>query len=83
MPENHKLTKIDFWKIKHQIDDEVKRLGWSVDFCKRYTITHYNKRSRLVMSDEELLDLLDKLRNLPTRKIIQPMSNRRRKKRSR
>ena len=58
------MDKIDFWEIKHQIDDEVKRLGWSTDECKAYIQKHYNKRSRLVMNDCQLKDLLCRLWHL-------------------
>ena len=74
---------IDFWKVKHQIDDEVVRLGWSTDQCKQYIHEHYNKRSRLVMSDPELTQLLAKLRSLTTSKVKTKASNRRSKRRSR
>lgn len=55
------LKPIDFWAIKHQIDDEVKRLGWSKNQCREYVKTHYNKSTRLAMSDAQLLHLLSRL----------------------
>ena len=51
----------DFWKLKHQIDDEVKRLGWSIEECKDYIQKHYGKRSRLVMTDAQLKHMLCQL----------------------
>jgi phage tail tape-measure protein len=62
-----KATKIDdFWRIKHQIDDEVARLGWSKARAKGHIEQVYRKSSRLVMSDEQLLHLLEYLQSLPT-----------------
>ena len=58
------MTKIDFWNLKHQIDDEVARLGWSKAKCKAYIQSHYGKDSRLKMTDDELIDLLETLRKL-------------------
>lgn len=51
----------DFWKLKHQIDNEVARLGWSTEECICYIQKHYNKRSRLVMSDPQLKHMLSRL----------------------
>ena len=51
----------DFWRIKHQIDDEIARLGWSKQKCTALIIKRYGKISRLVMTDEQLIDLLDYL----------------------
>ena len=74
---------IDFWKVKHQIDDEVARLEWSTDQCIDYIKTHYNKSSRLRMTDEQLTQLLAKLRSLTTSKVKTKASNRRSNRRSR
>ncbi len=61
-------AKIDFWNLKHQIDDEAARLGWSKQECKAYILKHYGKDSRLKMTDDELIDLLKNLKSLPTKK---------------
>ena len=74
---------IDFWKVKHEIDHEVRRLGWDTSKCRQYIQDRYNKRSRLVMSDEQLLELLATLRNLSSSEIIQPLSSRKGRKRKR
>lgn len=79
------LTVIDFWAIKHAIDDEVKRVGWVREECKYVIRKRYKKLSRLVMSDEQLLDLLAYLRSLPDK--VKPVptdkSKRRKAKRKR
>ena len=75
------MSIIDFWKTKHEIDREVARLGWSTEQCKDYIQKEYNKRSRLVMTDTELLDLLKRLRSFCPTKSIPRMSSRARRKR--
>ena len=56
-----KQDKINFWSIKHQIDDEIKRIGWTKEQAKEYIKTHYNKSTRLAMNDAQLIHLLSKL----------------------
>ena len=80
------MTLVDFWELKHQIDDEVARLGWSKDECTAYIQKHYNKRSRLVMTDEQLFHLRDTLRakqpkNLTQNLLTHKARSRRRKRR--
>ncbi len=70
------MTATEFWEIKHKIDDEVARLGWSVDYCKRYIEFHYGCRSRLVMTDTQLVHLYDTLRSIG---CTQPITKRGRK----
>ena len=55
------MNTIDFWAIKRQIDNEVRRLDWSKEQCKEYIKTHYGKSTRLLMNDAQLLHLLSKL----------------------
>jgi hypothetical protein len=76
-------TKIDFWKLKHQIDDEVKRLGWDTNRCVEYIKEHYGKRSRLVMTDFELTGLLVKLRNTRVKDNVSKVNIKRNKRRRR
>ena len=74
---------INFWQIKHQIDDEVKRLEWSTDYCKEYIKKHYGKRSRLVMSDIELTQFLAKLRTISSSENTNQVSMKRKARRKR
>ena len=80
-----KLTASQFWEIKHQIDDEVARLGWSKAKCKSHIKTVYGASSRLSMTDEQLFDLLAYLRNLSATQIVPSLSRptRREKRRRR
>jgi hypothetical protein len=63
------MTNFDFWAIKHAIDDEVARVGWSKEKCIVYIAQRYHARSRLAMTDEQLLHFLEHLRSLPSRKV--------------
>lgn len=62
-----KQPVIDFWRLKHRIDDEVARLGWSNNRCRAFIINRYGKINRLVMTDDELIDLLETLQRLSSR----------------
>ena len=77
------LTSTEFWDLKHQIDDEVKRLGWSTEECIVYIKKHYSKRSRLVMTDEQLFHLRDTLRSLTPEILTQNLLSTRRESRRR
>ena len=50
------IIEYDFNEIKSAIDKELKRLGWSNERGKQHLISTYNKKSRLSLSDEELLE---------------------------
>ena len=78
-----KQDKIDFWAVKHAIDDEVKRIGWSKERCKEYIKTHYNKSTRLAMNDAQLVHLLSRLRLMESPNIDQKLVTRRRGSRRR
>ena len=56
------------WNLKHQIDDEVVRLGWSKDYCKQYIMCEYGCRKRKDMTEWQLQDFLRELKSLPTPK---------------
>jgi hypothetical protein len=62
-----KMSNFDFWAIKHAIDDEVARLGWSKEKCIVYIQQRYNARSRLAMTDEQLTSFLNHLKSLPSK----------------
>ncbi|WP_319418870.1 hypothetical protein [Pleurocapsa sp. FMAR1] len=55
---------LKFWELKHAIDDEVATLGWSTTACRNVINKRYRKRSRLLLSDEQLEDLLAYLQGL-------------------
>ncbi|VEP15723.1 Phage/plasmid primase, P4 family, C-terminal domain (fragment) [Hyella patelloides LEGE 07179] len=51
-------------EIIESIDHEMKRLGWSKEQGRQYLMERYNKKSRLHLTDEELLEFWDYLKNL-------------------
>jgi hypothetical protein len=73
----------EFFALKHAIDDEVARLGWSKERCIVYIKNRYGVRSRLSMTDEQLKHLLKTLSRLSTQSISEKLNNRlgRRRKR--
>jgi hypothetical protein len=60
----------EFFALKHAIDDQVARLGWSKERCIVYIKDRYKVRSRLSMTDDQLkhlLKTLSRLRTQPTK----------------
>jgi|GEM_PF-3897944 len=55
----------NFNDIKRLTDIEIKRLNWKKGQGQVYLISKYGKRSRLHMTDIELLDFLQYLQSLP------------------
>jgi hypothetical protein len=60
------IEAIDFNDIKQKTDIEIKRLGWTRDDGRDFLQTRYGKRSRLHLTDEQLLEFLRYLEKLPT-----------------
>ena len=58
-------VEIDFNVIKHKIDLEMKRLNWTKEQGRDYLISTYGKKSRLHLTDEELLEFWRYLETLP------------------
>ncbi len=55
---------IEFVDIINQTNVELRRLGWNAQKGKEYLLATYGKRSRQLLSDEELLDFLAYLKTL-------------------
>ncbi|MEM1368343.1 MAG: hypothetical protein AAGG02_10055 [Cyanobacteria bacterium P01_H01_bin.15] len=53
---------IDFSEIIAQTNIEMKRLSWTADQGRRHLLQTYGKRSRQLLSDGELLEFLDYLK---------------------
>ncbi len=60
------LDAMDFHEIKQKTDIEIRRLGWSKDQGMEFLMSHYGKRSRLHLTDEQLLEFLRYLEKLPS-----------------
>ncbi len=57
---------LDFSEIIARSNAELKRLKWTTEQGRQYLIKTYGKRSRQVLSDEELLEFLRYLESLAT-----------------
>ncbi|NEO33272.1 MAG: hypothetical protein F6K36_23165 [Symploca sp. SIO3C6] len=57
---------IDFSDIIARTSVELKRLGWTNQQGRDYLLQTYGKRSRQLLTDQELLDFLRNLESLPT-----------------
>lgn len=60
------IELIDFNEIKQKTDIEIRRLGWTKDDGREFLKSRYGKRSRLHLTDEQLLEFLHYLESLPT-----------------
>ena len=61
------VEAMDFNEIKQKTDIEIKRLGWTKDDGREFLKSRYGKRSRLHLTDEQLLEFLRYLEKLPNR----------------
>lgn len=62
---SHTLAEVNFNEIKHQTDLEIKRLGWTKDDGREFLKSRYGKRSRLHLTDSQLLEFLQYLASQP------------------
>lgn len=62
--EAENTLELDFNEIRHKIDLEMKRLSWTKEQGRDYLLSTYGKRSRLHLTDEELLEFWHYLENL-------------------
>lgn len=73
-----------FFALKHAIDDQVTRLGWTTERCIVYIKSRYGVRSRLSMTNaqlEHLLGTLTKMSDPPVREKAVNRTDRRRRRR--
>jgi len=56
--------EFDFNQIRHKIDLEMKRLSWTKEQGRDYLLSTYGKRSRLHLTDDELLEFWHYLETL-------------------
>jgi putative DNA primase/helicase len=54
----------DWNELIAAINAEIKRLGWTTEQAKEYLIAKYNKRSRQLLDDEEIVELWQDLRKM-------------------
>ena len=56
------VIKYEFNEIKNDIDATMQRLGWSTERGRQHLIDTYGKKSRLSLTDEELLEFWEYLK---------------------
>ncbi len=59
----HSPQVIEWSQIKEEIDSHMKKLGWSKKQGRQYLIKRYNKTSRLNLTDAELIEFNNFLKN--------------------
>ncbi|MDW8462423.1 MAG: hypothetical protein RML10_02280 [Geminocystis sp.] len=57
---------IDFSQIIEETTREMKRLGWTQEDGKKYLLETYGKKSRHLLTDEELMEFLNYLKSQPS-----------------
>lgn len=57
---------IDFSDVIAKTNVEMKRLGWTSEQGRKYLLENYGKRSRQLLSDDELLEFLNHLESIPS-----------------
>ena len=60
------MENFSFEKMTRAIDSEIARLGWTKVRGIKYTQEKYGKASRLDLTDEQLIEYWQYLKNLPT-----------------
>ena len=58
------VVEYEYREVIAEIDREMKRLGWSTEDGRNYISDRYNKKSRLHLSDEQLLEFWNYLKSL-------------------
>jgi predicted P-loop ATPase len=54
--ESANVVVYEYQEIIAEIDSEMERLGWSIEQGQKYLSDRYNQKSRLHLSDEELIE---------------------------
>lgn len=66
LTEESKSTSMDFSEIIVRTNAEIQRLGWTAELGRKHLLQTYGKRSRQLLSDDELLQFLAYLEAQPT-----------------
>ncbi len=60
---------MDFFEFLKIIESEATRIGWSINDLKRYVLQKYGKKSRYLLSDEQLWELYRYVHSLPDKPV--------------
>ena len=58
---NIQITETQFNQLLEQINQLMKQLNWTTEDGQNYLVTHYRKKSRILLSDAEILEFRDML----------------------
>lgn len=61
----HLLYPVDFFEVLTKTDAEMQRLGLTVEWGREHLIKNYGKRSRFLLTDEQLHEFLQYLQSQP------------------
>lgn len=59
------LEAMDFLEVKQKTDLEITRLSWTKEQGREFLMSRYGKRSRLHLTNEQLIEFLHYLETLP------------------
>ena len=57
---------IDYNEVIYQIDQELKRIGWSQEKAVNHIQFYYGAKSRIHLKDDELLEFWEFLKSVKT-----------------
>lgn len=60
------IEPVDLDNVIAKTNIEMHRFGWTLEQGREYLIKNYGKRSRFLLTQEELLDFLRYLESQPT-----------------
>jgi hypothetical protein len=63
------IAPIDSSQMIAMINLELKRIGWNTEKGREYLLSTYGKKSRHMLSDQELADFLEHLKSEPSASI--------------
>ncbi len=61
---------MDFFDFLDLINQEFKRIGWSLSKANKYVLDTYGKKTRYRMTDEQLFEFYEYLCSLPNKKTL-------------
>ncbi|MCH2247227.1 MAG: hypothetical protein MK111_21800 [Crocosphaera sp.] len=67
----NEVTDVDYGDVVTEIDQHMERLGWDIEKGQRYLVGKYGVRSRIKLSDRQLLEFLRDLKSMPTWRVGQ------------
>ena len=66
-PQLTELLTYEWNDLLKETDNLLSQLGWNETRARAYLLKAYGKKSRLLLTDEEMLDFLESLKNLVIR----------------